>query len=140
MRKQQGLTLMELMVTITILGVLVGVALPAYKGHMSSTRRATATACLMEYAQFMERIFSANMTYQTDNGVPLTQLPATNCSRDLNGLYTFTMAPPQVAAFALTATPTGAQYGDACGTLTLDNMGVRTARGAGDAATIRACW
>ena len=29
MRKQQGLTLMELMVTITILGVLVGVAFPA---------------------------------------------------------------------------------------------------------------
>ena len=88
MRKQFGFTLMEMMITIVILGVLVGIAFPAYKGQMSSTRRAVAAGCITEYAQFMERNYSTNMTYATNNGVALA-LPATNCSKDLTGYYTF---------------------------------------------------
>lgn len=141
MRKQLGFTLMEMMITIVILGILVGVAFPAYQGHMSSARRATATGCLMEYAQYMERIFSANMTYATNNGAQVAALPVTNCSQDLTGLYGFSFPnPPTANTFVISAAPLGAQATDACGALTIDQLGVRSANGATNAAAIRACW
>ena len=138
MRKQFGFTLMEMMITIVILGVLVGIAFPAYKGQMSSTRRAVAASCITEFAQFMERNYSTNMTYATNNGVALA-LPATNCSKDLNGYYTFELI-KDASTYTLKASPTGTQADDSCGTLTVDQLGTRTANGLSDATTIRNCW
>ncbi len=138
MRKQFGFTLMEMMITIVILGVLVGVAFPAYKGQMSSTRRAVAASCIAEYAQFMERNYSTNMTYATNNGVAVA-LPATNCSKDLTGYYTFDLI-KDVSTYTLKATPAGTQAGDSCGTLAVDQLGTRTANGQTDTDTIRKCW
>ncbi len=138
MRKQFGFTLMEMMITIVILGVLVGIAFPAYKGQMSSTRRAVAASCITEFAQFMERNYSTNMTYATNNGVALA-LPATNCSRDLTGYYTFNLI-KDTSTFTLKADPIGTQAEDPCGTLTVDQLGERTANGQSDNAAIRKCW
>ena len=138
MRKQFGFTLMEMMITIVILGVLVGVAFPAYQNKLSSTRRAVAASCITEYAQFMERNYSTNMTYATNNGVALA-LPATNCSRDLTGYYTFNLI-KDTSTFTLEADPIGTQAEDPCGTLTVDQLGERTANGQSDTATISKCW
>jgi type IV pilus assembly protein PilE len=138
MRKQFGFTLMELMISIVILGVLVGVAFPAYKGQMSSTRRSVAASCLTEYAQFMERNYSTNMSYATNNGVDVL-LPQTNCSKDLTGYYTFELI-KDVSTYTLKAAPTGSQSSDSCGTLTVNQLGERTANGQSDTATIRSCW
>jgi type IV pilus assembly protein PilE len=138
MRKQFGFTLMEMMITIVILGVLVGVAFPAYKGQMSATRRGVAAGCITEYAQFMERNYSTNMTYATTNGVALA-LPATNCSKDLTGYYTFDLV-KDASTYTLKAIPAGTQTGDSCGTLTVNQLGERTANGQSDTATISKCW
>ena len=137
-QQQQGLTLMELMVTVVILGILVGVAFPAYKGQVSQTRRASATACLTEFAQYMERIYTTNMTYAKNNNIDV-QLPETNCRKDLAGSYEFSLVKDQTT-FNLTASPKGSQQDDTCGALTLNQLGVRTAGGKSDATTIRACW
>jgi type IV pilus assembly protein PilE len=139
MRKQFGFTLTEMMVTIVILGIVVGVAFPAYKNQVSSTRRSAAAGCLNEYAQFMERVFSTNMTYVSNNGAALSTLPQTNCSKNLAGLYTFTFN-NAATTFTITATPAGGQIGDACGVLTIDQLGDRTANGRADAATVNSCW
>ena len=40
----------------------------------------------------------------------------------------------------LKAAPTGTQAGDSCGTLTVNQLGERTANGQSDATTIRNCW
>lgn len=138
MRKQFGFTLMEMMITIVILGVLVGVAFPAYKGQMASTRRSVAATCLTEYAQFMERNYSTNMTYATNGGVAVT-LPETNCSKDLNGYYAFSLV-KDASTYTVKAAPSGSQSGDACGTLTVNQLGERAANGQSDSATIKKCW
>lgn len=139
MSKQGGFTLVEMMVTIMILGILVSVALPAYQSQIASTRRATATVCLTEYAQFMERTYSTNMSYKPA-GASVT-LPTTNCSNDLNAFYTFELGTPYtVSEFLLKATPKGSQASDTCGTLTVNQLGVRAAKGLSDAETIRSCW
>ena len=138
MRKQFGFTLMEMMITIVILGVLVGIAFPAYKSQMSSARRALAASCVAEYAQFMERNFSTNMTYATNNGAAVA-LPALNCRSDLTGYYNFDLL-KDASTFTVKATPTGTQSGDVCGTLTINQLSDRTANGQSDADTIRKCW
>jgi type IV pilus assembly protein PilE len=139
MRKQFGFTLTEMMVTIVILGIIVGVAFPAYKNQVSSTRRSAAAGCLNEYAQFMERVYTTNLTYASNNGAALSSLPVTNCSKNLSGLYTFTFN-KDVSTFTISAAPAGGQIGDACGVLTINQLGDRTANGASDDAAIRRCW
>ncbi|MEZ5640850.1 MAG: hypothetical protein R3E70_01980 [Burkholderiaceae bacterium] len=44
------------------------------------------------------------------------------------------------ATFVLTATPTGAQIGDRCGSLTLANTGLRGANGTTTGALVTECW
>src|SRR5688572_14033175 len=63
MNKQQGITLMELMVVMVIVGILTAIAVPSYSNHVKKTRRKMAAACLQENAQYMERWYTSKMTY-----------------------------------------------------------------------------
>jgi len=140
MRQQRGFSLMELMVAVTIIGIIVAVALPSYNSHMLNTRRTTATSCVVELAQFMERMYTTSMDYSLDNAGEATVLPASSCRNDLEDFYTLSLE-ATAQAFILTATPIGAQEQDtSCGVLTLNQSGARTAAGSGAAAKVRECW
>ncbi|MBU1436252.1 MAG: prepilin-type N-terminal cleavage/methylation domain-containing protein [Gammaproteobacteria bacterium] len=140
MRQQRGFNLMELMVAVTIIGIIVAVALPSYNSHMLNTRRTASAACVVELGQFMERVYTTSMSYAVDNGGVATVLPNTSCRNDLAVYYTMTLTTtPQT--FTLTATPIGSQAKDTtCGVLTLNQAGTRTAAGSATAAKVRECW
>ncbi|RVU41767.1 type IV pilin protein [Rheinheimera riviphila] len=139
MRQQRGFSLMELMVAVTIIGIIVAVALPSYNSHMLNTRRTTATSCVVELAQFMERVYTTSMDYSKNAGVA-TVLPPSSCRNDLADFYTLSLV-ATAQTFTLTATPIGVQAKDtSCGILTLDHAGARTAAGSGTAAKVRECW
>lgn len=131
MRRGSGFTLIELMIVVAIIGILAAVALPSYQNYVLNSRRAAAQACLLELAQFMERHYTANLTYAT------ATLPQTQCRTDLAATYTFslTTTPATTATtFTLQAVPAGAQSADTrCGTLTVNSAGVRGAAAA-------TCW
>ncbi|OBP14246.1 hypothetical protein A5320_15155 [Rheinheimera sp. SA_1] len=140
MRQQRGFSLMELMVAVTIIGIIVAVALPSYNSHMLNTRRTTATSCVVEMAQFMERVYTTNMDYSEDNAGVATELPASSCRNDLESFYTLSLV-ATAQTFTLTATPINAQAKDtSCGILTLNQAGARTAAGSGTAEKVRECW
>lgn len=113
---QKGFTLIELMIVIAIVGIISAIAYPSYQDSVRKARRGDAQAGLVEAANDMERFYTENNTYI---GVAW---PA-NITSDF---YTLAISAQSLSAFALQATPTGAQLSDTCGTLTLSSTGAKT--------------
>lgn len=63
MKKQQGFTLMELMIAVAVVGILAAIAIPAYKGYVQRGARAAVQADLVAAATTMERLKAQNFTY-----------------------------------------------------------------------------
>lgn len=138
-RTSRGFTLIELMITVAIIGILAAVAYPAYQDSIIKTRRSAAKACLSELAQYMERYYTTNLQYhQTPAGVA-NALPNLQCRNDVAQSYTFATTVLQAGAYTLSATPIGAQLArdTRCGTLTLNQAGTKTESGTG---TVADCW
>jgi type IV pilus assembly protein PilE len=116
------------MITIAIVGILAAIAIPSYTAHVKKTRRNMAAACLMENAQYMERWYTSKMTYEDAS--------AQSCPTEMQAFYTLSIEASGPRTFTLKAAPKGGQSGDKCGTLTLDEKGMRKASGG----TVGACW
>lgn len=129
----RGFTLIELMMAVAVIGILAAIAYPSYNNYVLKSRRATAQADLTELSQWMERQFTANLSYLGANGaapaLPFTQSPRSGTaaySLQFDGTVT-------KENFKLKAEPQGGQQKDSCGTLTLSRSGAKTP-------TTSGCW
>lgn len=61
--KQKGFTLLELMIVVAIIGILAGIALPAYQDYVKRGKAAEATAGLADMRVRMEQFYQDNRTY-----------------------------------------------------------------------------
>jgi type IV pilus assembly protein PilE len=135
-RFQPGFTLIELMITVAIIGILAAIALPSYQEHVVRTRRVTAGACLMEMAQFMERQYATAMSYDV-------ALPTPSCQTELTGLYGFAFATgePTASTYKIQATPAGAQSNDTkCAVLSVNYTGTKEVSTSTSPSVIAECW
>jgi type IV pilus assembly protein PilE len=140
LRFNRGVTLIELMIVITIIGILAAIAMPAYQAYIMRTHRSGARACLSEAAQFMERSYTTNLTYaQADPDADGNLGLACQTDSDLDARYTITVDTLAQRTFRVVATPIGAQLArdTQCGVLTLNHTGARTEGGSG---TLDQCW
>ena len=133
-KKNLGFTLIELMIVIAIIGILAAIAYPSYQSALRDARRVTAEGDLMELANFMERHYTSNLTY---NGA---SLPFSTSPKNGDAVYydLSVSSGSSGATFTLTATATGTQISDYCGDLTLDNTDSKDARVSGS--SVAGCW
>lgn len=61
--RPQGFTLVELMVTVVVLAIIVGIAYPSYRNYTVQTRRSDAQIGLTRMANLQEKFFSACNQY-----------------------------------------------------------------------------
>ena len=131
--RQQGFTLIELMVVVVIVAILAAIALPAYQSSVRKARRSDARIALTETAQTLERCQTQFGRYND----PACPVAASFTSTD--GYYTITVT-ADAAQYSLRAATRGAQTSDAgCAAMTLDSLGVRAAVDGGNVAA-SACW
>ena len=137
----KGFTLIEMMITVAIVGILAAIAYPSYVEHVYRSRRADAQGSLMELAQWMERNYMIALKYNQDsqgNAINNASLQAKVQNLNISTYYTFTFNNIAGNAFTLSATPQGTQVNDRCGTLTLDNLGQKGVLNA--QRSVQECW
>jgi type IV pilus assembly protein PilE len=143
--KCEGLTLIELMVVLAIIGVLSALAYPSYQQHLRRSERLAAMGALLEAQLVMERHYAALYRYTQDAGGQVAPvLPARLQTTPAEGSARYRLSvQASLEAYTLSATPVLA--GVACDsfTLTLTQTGVKGAVAEGiavDADTAAQCW
>lgn len=130
---RQGFTLIEMLITVAIIGILAAVALPAYQKYVQRGKRAAAQSQMMDLANREQQYLLANRVYlantsSTSVGTIFT-LPS-----DVSANYTLTVTPDQtlnsctatastVPSFVITFTAIGTQAPD--GNLMLSSDGAK---------------
>jgi len=135
-----GVTLMEVMIVVVIVGILMAIALPSYQGSLQKGRRSDAMSALLDASNRQQQFMLDQGRYTTDMQ-ELGYAASPRISEE--GHYSVSAAACDGGVIAncyeLTATPVSGspQSSDTrCTTFVLDSFGTRSATGT----TATECW
>ena len=154
-RPSAGFTLIELIVAVTIVGLLTVIAVPAYRSYVLRSNRAVAKAVLVDMAAREETYFVDRKTYGALSVLGLNTYlnrdSSTSATQTSNSIYKLTVgalistscpatgltSSVTSGGYTVAATPVGTQVNDtSCVSLCLTSTGIRLA----SAGTAADCW
>ena len=123
----RGFTLIELMITVAIVGILTVIAMPSYQQYVIRSNRSAAQSQMLDIANREQQFLFANRTYAdkaalTASGYSLPTEVSSKYTYDVTVVNT--ASPP---SFLITFTPSGSQSTD--GAITLDSLGNKSPTG-----------
>ena len=148
-----GFTLIELMITVAIVGILAAVAYPSYLEQVAKGRRTEAKAILLQANQWMERFYAENYRYDQNTAAPpvavtdaalfagrFSQSPPSG-----GAAYTIGLTDLAAQTYRVQATRTGSMAADACGDFVINHTGAKGIidfgpRFANENAAVAECW
>lgn len=121
----QGYTLIELIITISIISILAAIAIPAYNGYTMESRRTDARAATLEIALAQEKYRSVCPTYAANIGATIDCTTSTLAgdATSADGYYTVSITANSATAYTIAAVAVagGVQSHDSgCTTMTVD--------------------
>jgi type IV pilus assembly protein PilE len=123
-QRQNGFTLIELMIVVAIIGIIAAIALPSYTQYVEKARAADAKSALLSLASAMERFYTENMTYvNAEIGSDAGDIFPDEAPLDGSAkFYTLVIDSQTATAFRIEAQPKNGQGG---GTIALLSTGER---------------
>jgi type IV pilus assembly protein PilE len=138
-----GVTLLELMAVVVVIGVLGMIAIPSYRQYVMRSHRTEAKSALLQLQTNQERFYLVAQRYGSIADLQTANLLNGSGGNAFSerGIYRITVTNPTADGYTATATPvTGAAFdmtGDAqCTTFSITAQGERTATGS----TAATCW
>jgi type IV pilus assembly protein PilE len=136
----RGITMLELLVVLVLVGIVAALALPSYRQQMIRVHRTEAMAALLQLQAAEEKFYLRHNAYTANMGAaPPTGLGVPTASA--SGKYLLTVAVADDGqSFIATATPTPAGGQDAdheCLAFSIDARGRRAVSGTRD---VRDCF
>ena len=103
----KGFTLIELMITVAILAIVAGIAIPAYNGHIRNARLSECATEVGTIKLAQSEFFLENNAYFPAAGSSVSTIPAIESASE--GIYvsSYTVAGTSAAATSATTTNIG---------------------------------
>jgi type IV pilus assembly protein PilE len=127
-RKQRGVTFIELLTVLVIIGILAAIAYPTYRDQVRRSNRTEARVALEQTAGALEKCYTRYMAYDDAANCPTAnQFNGGATITTQRGLYQVSAPTLNGTQFTVRADAQGAQATDtACARIEMDQTGRRT--------------